>query len=339
MNTKNLFKTFIIAEAGVNHNGDIKLAKKLIKEAAKAGADAVKFQTFKTEKIVTQFAELTEYQKNNLPDISSQYNMLKNLEINYEQHLELIQYCQKQSLIFMSTGFDFDSNNMLNSLGIEIFKIPSGEITNLPYLRQVGGFKKDIIISTGMSTLGEIETALDVLLSSGCKKSKIKVLHCSSQYPTPFDNVNLKSMLTIKNAFDVEVGYSDHTNGIEVAIAAVALGGKIIEKHLTLNKDMKGPDHKASIEPAEFAKMVNGIRNIERALGSSKKCPNKVEIKNRDLVRKSIIAAKQIDIGEIFNYDNVTTKRPGTGLSPMLIDKIIGKASTKKYNKDDLITL
>tara|TARA_B100001989_G_C24411601_1_gene399335 strand:+ start:51 stop:770 length:720 start_codon:yes stop_codon:yes gene_type:complete len=239
----------------------------------------------------------------------------------------------------MSTGFDIDSNNMLNSLGLEIFKIPSGEITNLPYLRQIGSFKKDTIVSTGMSTIGEIETAIDVLLSSGCKKSNIKVLHCSSQYPTPMDDVNLRSMLTIKNAFEVEVGYSDHTTGIEVAIAAVALGGKIIEKHLTLDKEMKGPDHKASINPDEFAKMVNGIRNIERALGRTKKCPNLVEIKNRDSIRKSIVAAKQIDIGEKFNYENITTKRPGTGLSPMFIDKIIGTASTKKYNKDDLITL
>jgi len=339
MNKKKLSKTFIIAEAGVNHNGEINLAKRLIKEAAKAGADAVKFQTFKTENIVTKVAELAEYQKNNLPDISSQYNMLKKLEINYEQHLELIKFANEQKIIFMSTGFDIESNNMLNALKLKLFKIPSGEITNLPYLRQIGSFKKETILSTGMSTLEEIETALEVLLSNGCRKSQIKVLHCSTQYPTPMNDVNLQSMLTIKNAFDLEVGYSDHTNGIEVAIAAVALGGRIIEKHLTLDKRMQGPDHKASIEPDEFKKMVDSIRNIERALGSKIKAPTKSEIKNRDAVRKSIIAARNIEIGEKFNYENITTKRPGKGLSPMLIDKIIGKVSTKKYNKDDLIAL
>ena len=272
---KKNFNTFVIAEAGVNHNGDIKLAKRLIKEAAKAGADAVKFQTFKTDNIVTKVAELAEYQKKHLPCISSQYNMLKNLEIDYEQHLELMQYAKDQKIMFMSSGFDFESNNMLNSLNIKLFKIPSGEITNLPYLRQIGSFKKDTILSTGMSTLGEIETAIDVLISNGCKKSQIKVLHCSTQYPTSMDDVNLQSMVTIKNAFDIEVGYSDHTTGIEVSIAAVALGGRIIEKHLTLDREMEGPDHKASIEPAEFKKMVNSIRNIEKALGSSKNAPER----------------------------------------------------------------
>ncbi len=339
MNSKKIFNTFVIAEAGVNHNGDIKLAKRLIKEAAKAGADAVKFQTFKTDNIVTRVAELAEYQKKYLPDISSQYNMLKKLEIDYEQHLELMQCANNQKIIFMSTGFDFESNNMLNSLNMKLFKIPSGEITNLPYLRQIGSFKKDTILSTGMSTLGEIETAIDVLISNGCKKSQIKVLHCSTQYPTPMDDVNLQSMVTIKNAFDLEVGYSDHTTGIEVAIAAVALGGRIIEKHLTLDREMEGPDHKASIEPAEFKKMVDSIRNIEKALGSTRKFPSITEIKNRALVRKSIIASSYIEIGEKFNYENITTKRPGTGLSPMLMDQIIGKVSTRKYNKDDLITL
>ena len=334
-----IFNTFVIAEAGVNHNGDMKLAKRLIKEAANAGANAVKFQTFKTDNIVTRAAELAEYQKKRLPDISSQYNMLKKLEINYEQHLELMKYANEQKIMFLSTGFDFESNNMLNSLNMKLFKIPSGEITNLPYLRQIGSFKKDTILSTGMSTLGEIETAIDVLISSGCKKSQIKVLHCTTQYPTPMYDVNLQSMLTIKNAFELEVGYSDHTTGIEVAIAAVALGGRIIEKHLTLDRKMQGPDHKASIEPAEFKKMVDSIRNIEKALGSSKKCPNKSELKNRTLVRKSLIAARQIEIGEKFNHENITVKRPGTGLSPMLIDEIIGKVSAKKYNKDDLITL
>tara|TARA_Y100000589_G_scaffold310689_1_gene329304 strand:- start:5094 stop:6113 length:1020 start_codon:yes stop_codon:yes gene_type:complete len=339
MHIKKILSTFIIAEAGVNHNGDTKLAKRLIREAAKAGADAIKFQTFKTDNLVTRIAELAEYQKNYLPETSSQYNMLKKLEIDYEQHLELINYASEQNILFMSTGFDLESNNMLNSLNLEVFKIPSGEITNLPYLRQIGSFKKDTILSTGMSNLGEIETAIDVLISNGCQKSQIKVLHCSSQYPTPMDDVNLQSMLTIKNAFNIEVGYSDHTTGIEVAIAAVALGGKIIEKHLTIDREMPGPDHKASIEPDEFKKMVDSIRNIEKALGSPKKFPNKNEIKNRALVRKSIIASRQIEIGEKFNYKNITIKRPGTGLSPMLIDEIIGKVSTKKYYKDDLITL
>ncbi len=331
--------TFIIAEAGVNHNGDINIAKKLIDVASESGANAVKFQTFKANNIVTLNAEKANYQNLSLSKDISHYEMLKELELSYEDHLELIDYSNKKKIIFMSTGFDLESNLILNSLGLKIFKIPSGEINNLPYLRQVGAFKKQTILSTGMSSLGEIEIAIDTLISNGCKRSEIVVLHCNSEYPTPIDDVNLLAMLTIKNAFKVKVGYSDHTKGIEVSLAAVSLGAKVIEKHLTLDNKMKGPDHKASIEPKEFLKMVKGIKIIEKALGSSLKVPSPSEINNKTAIRKSIVASKNIKIGDEFNYENIAFKRPGTGLSPMNIDQIIGKISTKEYKKDDMIYL
>ncbi len=330
--------TFIIAEAGVNHNGDLNVAKRLIDVAGKSGADAIKFQTFKSENLVTLKAERANYQKQNSNN-NSQYSMLKDLELSYENHLELLDYTKKNNLIFMSSGFDLESNSILNSLELEIFKIPSGEINNLQYLRQIGSFKKRTLLSTGISTLGEIEKALEVLVTNGCKLSEIIVLHCNSEYPTPIDHVNLKAMLTIKNAFNVEVGYSDHTTGIEVPIAAVALGAKVIEKHLTLDKKMSGPDHKSSIEPKEFINMVRCIRNVEKCIGSPLKIPSPSEIKNKVLIRKSIVASKRIKTGETFDYSNITFKRPGSGLSPMLTDQIIGKISTKEYKKDDLICL
>ncbi len=332
---KNLF---IIAEAGVNHNGDLDIAKRLIDVAAESGADAIKFQTFKSENLVTLKAEKANYQKQNSHN-DSQYSMLKDLELSYKNHLELFDHTNKNNLIFMSSGFDIESNSILNSLGLEIFKIPSGEINNLQYLRQIGSFQKKTILSTGISTLGEIEKALDILIANGCKLSEIIVLHCNSEYPTPIDHVNLNAMLTIKNAFNVEVGYSDHTIGIEVPIAAVALGAKVIEKHLTLDNEMSGPDHKSSIEPEEFINMVKYIRNVEKCLGSPRKMPSPSEIKNKLLIRKSIVASKRIKSGEIFDYGNITFKRPGSGLSPMMIDEIIGKKSTKEYKKDDFICL
>ena len=336
MNSNN--NTFIIAEAGVNHNGDLNIAKRLIDVAIEAGADAIKFQTFKAQNLVTSKAEKANYQmqdgKNN-----SQYSMLKDLELSYENHMELLSYTNKNNLIFMSSGFDLESNSILNSLGLEIYKIPSGEINNLQYLRQIGSFQKKTILSTGISTLGEIEKALEILVTNGCKLSEIIVLHCNSEYPTPFKHVNLRAMLTIKNAFNVEVGYSDHTIGIEVPIAAVALGAKVIEKHLTLDNKMPGPDHKASIEPKEFINMVRCIRNVEKSLGSTLKIPSPSEIENKVLIRKSIVASKRIKPGEMFDHENITFKRPGSGLSPMLIDELIGKISTKEYQKDDLIFL
>ena len=336
MNSNN--NTFIIAEAGVNHNGDLNIAKRLIDVAMEAGANAIKFQTFKAQNLVTSKAEKANYQMQDGKS-NSQYSMLKDLELSYENHMELLSYANKNNLIFMSSGFDLESNSILNSLGLEIYKIPSGEINNLQYLRQIGSFQKKTILSTGISTLGEIEKALEILVTNGCKLSEIIVLHCNSEYPTPFEHVNLRAMLTIKNAFNVEVGYSDHTIGIEVPIAAVALGAKVIEKHLTLDNKMSGPDHKSSIEPKEFINMVKCIRNIERCLGSPRKIPSPSEIKNKVLIRKSIVASKRIKPGETFNYENITFKRPGIGLSPMMIDEIIGKVSTKEYKKDDLICL
>ena len=330
--------TFIIAEAGVNHNGDLNIAKKLIDVAVESGADAIKFQTFKAENLVTLKAKRANYQKENNKR-SSQYSMLKNLELSYENHLELLNYTNKNNIIFMSSGFDLESNSILNSLGLEIFKIPSGEINNLQYLRQIGSFQKRTILSTGISTLEEIEKALEILVANGCKLSEIVVLHCNSEYPTPIDDVNLNAMLTIKNAFNVEVGYSDHTIGIEVPLAAVALGARVIEKHLTLDNKMPGPDHKSSIEPKEFINMVKCIRNVEKCLGSPLKIPSPSEIKNKVLIRKSIVASKRIKPGETFDYGNITFKRPGSGLSPMMIDEIIGKISTKEYKKDDLICI
>ncbi len=327
-------KTFIIAEAGVNHNGDIKLAKKLIDVAVEAGADAVKFQTFKAEEVVSEYAPMAEYQKKNTGKEESQLDMVKKLELTYEDFKELKNYCDEKGIMFLSTPFDIDSARFLKDLGLELFKIPSGEITNYPLLKEIGSYRKKIVLSTGMADLGEIEDALDVLIKNGTKREDITVLQCNTEYPTPFKDVNLKAMLTIKEAFKVNVGYSDHTLGIEVPIAAVALGATVIEKHFTLDKNLPGPDHKASLEPHELKEMIKAIRNIEKALGNGIKKPSKSEKKNINIARKSIVARRNIKKGETLTEENLTTKRPGNGISPMQWNKIIGKKAYKDIPKD-----
>jgi N,N'-diacetyllegionaminate synthase len=331
-------KVFIIAEAGVNHNGSIELAKKLVDVAADSGADAVKFQTFKTELCISKNAVKADYQIENTKDANeTQYEMVKKLELSEEMHHELISYCKLKDIMFLSTPFDHESIDLLDDLGLEIFKIPSGEITNLPYLRYIGKLDKKVILSTGMSNIGEIEDALNILIESGTKKENITVLHANTMYPTPMEDVNLNAMLTIQKEFDVDIGYSDHTLGIEVDIAAVAMGASCIEKQFTLDKKMDGPDHKASLEPEELKAMVSAIRNIERALGSSEKKPSPSESVNLNIVRKSIVASQTIRKGDIFSNKNITVKRPGIGLSPMMWDEIIHKVATKDYQMDDLI--
>ena len=332
-------KTLIIAEAGVNHNGSIKIAKKLIDVAKDCGADAVKFQTFTAEKGVRFNAEKANYQKETSGEDETQFNMIKKLELDVITHKELIKYCSKKGILFLSSPFDFNSIDLLVELGLEIIKIPSGEIVNLPYLKKIGKLKKRIILSTGMADLGEIKNALDVLISSGTEKDDITVLHCNTEYPTPYEDVNLNAMATIKRAFGVKVGYSDHTLGIEVPIAAVALGAEVIEKHFTLDKNMKGPDHKASLEPSELKAMVNGIRKIEKALGDGIKKPSKSEQKNINVVRKSIVAIKPIKKGEIFSEENIGVKRPGTGISPMKWYEVIGKTAKKDFEIEEWIVL
>lgn len=330
-------KVFIIGEAGVNHNGNIDTAKKLIDVAWEAGVDAVKFQSFRTDDIISQYATKAEYQKKTTAKFEGQYEMIKKLELDKKKHMELLSYCKDKDIKFISSPFDIGSINLLNELDLDIFKIPSGEITNLPYLREIGKLRKKVIISTGMSSLGEIEASLDILRKNGTKD--ITLLHCNSEYPTPMEDVNLRAMLTIKNAFKVDVGYSDHTLGIEVPIAAVAMGAKVIEKHFTLDKNMEGPDHKASLDPYELKVMVSAIRNIEKALGNGIKTPSKSELKNIEIVRKSIVANKNIRTGEIFSEKNLGIKRPGKGISPMRWNEIIGRTSTKDYKKDELIEI
>ena len=331
-------KVFIIAEAGVNHNGSIELAKKLIDIAVEAKVDAVKFQTFKASNLVSKNAQKADYQKNNMNDADdSQFNMLKKLELDLETHKELIAYCNSKNIMFLSTPFDHDSIELLNDLGLEIFKIPSGEITNLPYLRHIGKLNKKVILSTGMADISEIEDALDVLYNAGTKKENITVLHANTMYPTPMEDVNLRAMITIGNTFDVAYGYSDHTLGIEVPTAAVAMGASCIEKHFTLDCTMEGPDHKASLEPHELKAMVKAIRNIELALGSSIKKPSKSEMPNINIARKSIVAKYDIKKGETFTESNLTIKRPGNGINPMHWDEIVGTISNKDYNEDELI--
>lgn len=329
----------IIAEAGVNHNGDLDLAKKLIDSAAAAGADLVKFQTFSAERLATQSAPKAEYQKRTTGKAQSQYEMLKELELSPSMHEVLIAHCQAKNIGFFSTGFDIQSNDYLAALGAQLFKIPSGEITNLPYLRHVGGFGKPVILSTGMATLGEIEAALEALEAAGLQRANIRVLHCNTEYPTPMQDVNLRAMLSISQAFDVEIGYSDHTSGIEVPIAAVALGATVIEKHLTLDRNLPGPDHKASLEPDEFAAMVRAIRNIECAMGDGVKRIMPSEIKNLHVARKSIVASCAIKAGEVFSNENLTTMRPGSGISPMFWDNIIGLTANRDFKTYELIRL
>jgi N,N'-diacetyllegionaminate synthase len=328
---------FIIAEAGVNHNGSIKIAKDLINVAVESGADAVKFQTFKAEKLVSKTAEKADYQKKTTEASESQFDMLKKLELDVEAHQELLVYCQEKNIMFLSTPFDHDSINMLNDLGLETFKIPSGEITNLPYLRHVGSLNKKVVLSTGMSNLKEISDALTILTNAGTLNENITVLHANTMYPTPMEDVNLNAMQTIHKEFGVAVGYSDHTIGIEVDIAAVAMGASIIEKHFTLNKAMEGPDHKASLEPEELKAMVSAIRNIEKALGSNEKILSPSEEVNLNIARKSIVASCPIRKGELLSEKNISTKRPGTGISPMKWDEIIGTIATKSYQMDESI--
>jgi N,N'-diacetyllegionaminate synthase len=332
-------RTLIIAEAGVNHNGDLALAKLLIDMAAEAGADLVKFQTFNADRLVTRNAKKAIYQSKITGNNESQHEMLHRLELTSEMHKELIAHCGTRNIGFFSTGFDIESVNLLVNFGQDHFKIPSGEITNLPYLRHIGQLGKAVILSTGMATLGEIEAAIDVLDEAGVPRTKITVLHCTTEYPTPMAEVNLRAMQNIGAAFGVSVGYSDHTPGIEVAIAAVALGATVIEKHFTLDRDLPGPDHKASLEPEELKAMVAAIRNIEVALGDGIKRLTPSEAKNKPVVRKSIVAAVEIRKGQIFTADSLTAKRPGTGVSPMRWDEVIGRAAPRDFAADELIEL
>ena len=328
---------FIIAEAGVNHNGSIDVAKKLINEASNAGADAVKFQTFKAKDLVSKKAQKAEYQKKTTDKKESQFDMIKKLELNVEMHKELISYCNIKNIMFLSSPFDLDSIKLLDELGLLVFKIPSGEITNLLYLRHIGKLNKKVILSTGMADINEIKDALDTLISNGTQKENITVLHANTMYPTPLKDVNLRAMITIGNTFDIAFGYSDHTLGIEVDIAAVAMGARCIEKHFTLDSTMEGPDHKASLEPGELKSMVRAIRNIEVALGSSIKKPSNSERPNMQVVRKSIVAKKNIKKGDVLCEQNLVIKRPGNGITPMRWDDIIGTYATKNYSEDDLI--
>ena len=330
-------RVFIIAEAGVNHNGSLDLAKRLVDEAKKAGADAVKFQTFKSSRLASKAAPKAGYQKTGPTADQSQQTMLKQLELSARDHVEIMSHCRSIGIAFVSSPFDIPSIKLLARLGLSQFKIPSGEITNLPYLREIGALGKSIILSTGMANLGEIENALEILTNAGTKRQNIVILHCTTEYPSPYREVNLSAMVTIREAFDVNVGYSDHTLGIEVAVAAVALGATIIEKHFTLGRTMDGPDHMASLEPGEMKQLVRAVRHIEAALGDGIKRPTRSEIKNLIPVRKSIVAAKDIKKGARYTVANITTKRPGNGLSPMLWDAVLGRRAGKDYAEDDLI--
>lgn len=332
-------RTLIIAEAGVNHNGDIKLAMQLIDAAADAGADLVKFQTFSADRQVTRAAKKAEYQTHNTDSTESQHAMLRRLELTEIMHHQLVAHCAERKIGFLSTGFDIESVDFLVSLGQTCFKVPSGEITNLPYLRHVGRLGHEIILSTGMATIGEIEAAVDAIEHAGTPRTKITVLHCTTEYPTPMAEVNLRAMQSIHVAFGAAVGYSDHTEGIEVAIAAVAMGATVIEKHFTLSRQLPGPDHQASLEPEQLKAMVSAIRNIEVALGDGIKRLTPSESKNRPIARKSLVARKAINAGEIFSTQNLTAKRPGTGISPMRWDEVLGKKAPRDFSVDELIKL
>lgn len=328
---------FIIAEAGVNHNGDLCIAKQMIDAAAYAGVDAVKFQSFRAEKVVCRNAKKAAYQVRSTGSGESQQQMLKKLELDVGAHKELMRYCRLKNILFLSTPFDTDSMQMLYTLGMRIFKIPSGEITNLPYLRAVASLKEKIILSTGMSSLDEVGRAISILRENGT--SDISILQCNTEYPTPMEDVNLRAMLTMKAEFSVPVGYSDHTAGIEIPIAAAAMGAEIIEKHFTLSKSMEGPDHKASLEPDELKNMVKCLRNVEKALGNGKKYPSPSEVKNKEVVRRSIVANTKIHRGDLFSEKNLTVKRPGTGISPMRWDEIIGRIATHEYEAEEMIEI
>lgn len=331
-------KVLIIAEAGVNHNGDLKLAMKLVDMAYAAGADIIKFQTFKSANMVTTNAPTADYQFQNAK-ASDQYQMLKSLELSFQDFTTLKSYCDDIGIEFLSTGFDIESLNFLNSLNPRMWKIPSGEITNLPYLQFIGSLNKELILSTGMSTIEEIQDALNALKLSGQESDKITILHCTTDYPVPYCDINLNAMKTLQSHFNSKVGYSDHSSGIEISLAAVALGAQVIEKHFTLDRNMDGPDHKASLEPHELTKLVSSIRNIEVSLGNGIKIPTATEVKNIKIARKSIVAKKNISIGEKFTLENLDIKRPGTGISPMEINNIIGTSSRFNFKKDDIVKL
>lgn len=328
-------KTFIIAEAGVNHNGSFELAKQLVDKAVWAGADCIKFQTFNSKNLVSKNAQKAEYQKKTTDSSESQLEMLKKLELSKEEFIELRDYCNQKGIMFLSTPFDLESIDFLASIGVKTWKIPSGEITNYPFLRAIGKRKKSVIMSTGMCTIDEVHDAVNVLKSFGT--TDITLLHCTTEYPAPYDSVNLKAMLTLQKEFGYKVGYSDHTNGIEIPVAAVAMGASVIEKHFTLDKTMEGPDHKASLEPEELRQMVLSIRNVEAAIGDGIKQPSEAEKKNIAIARKSIVAACDIKKGEEFTENNLTAKRPGNGISPMQWDKILGTKAIRDYMTDELI--
>lgn len=358
----NANRTYIIAEAGVNHNGSIQIAKKLIDVAAESGADAIKFQTFKADKLVSKIAPKAEYQMQTTDVNETQYNMLKKLELTDSMHEEIFQYCKFKKIEFLSTPFDAESLNLLvNKFQLRTIKVPSGEITNGPFLLQISRMQRPMIISTGMSTLSDVEKALSVIAyglinehhdypsqndiiqayssESGQKalKNNVTLLHCTTEYPAPFHEVNLQAMKTLKAAFGLPIGFSDHTPGTSIPVAAVALGATVIEKHFTLDKEMEGPDHKASLNPDELKYMIQSIREVEAALGSPQKRPTSSELKNKDVARKSIVASKEIREGEVFTSENLAIKRPGNGISPMEYWSLLGKKATKKYAQDDLI--
>lgn len=335
----NFRKTFIIAEAGVNHNGNLKMAKELVRQAKKAGASAVKFQTFIANKSISKFAKKAKYQIISTLENNSQLEMCKPLELSRKEHEKLLIECKKNKIEFMSTPFDFDSIKLLLSLKIKKIKVASSELNNYPFLEEIAKTKKDIILSTGMGSLKEIKEALRIFKKQGVKKDKITILHCNTEYPTPFKDANLNAILTIKKTFNVKVGYSDHTLGIEAPIAAVALGAEVIEKHFTLNKNLNGPDHKASIEPYEFKKMVESIRNIELGMGDGIKKPSQSEIANILVARKSIVANNYIKKNEIFTKKNLAIKRPGTGISPIYFKKLLGLKSDRDYVEDEIIKI
>ncbi len=332
-------RVFIIAEAGVNHNGSLEIAKKMIDCAAQCEVDAIKFQTFQADSLVSPFAPKAEYQKKLTNHRETQLKMLKSYQLDKHAHRQLMKYCKKRKILFISSPFDLPSINLLNDLGLPILKIPSGEINNLPYLKKIGKLKKKLILSTGMASLEEIQTALKILIKAGTPKQLITVLHCNTAYPTPFGDVNLQAMLTMKERLKVKVGYSDHTLGIEIPIAAVALGAGVIEKHFTLDRTREGPDHKASLEPSELKKMVAAIRHVELALGTGIKKPSASEIKNLPVVRKSLVAASDINKGDIFQSENIAVKRPGTGITPMNLNKVLGLRAKRDFKKDELIEI
>ena len=336
-----MMHTIIIAEAGVNHNGSLEIAKQLVDKAIEAGVDYIKFQTFKASKLVTKAAKLAEYQQKNIgKEGDSQYQMLKKLELSPEDHEVLIAYCKEKGIKFFSTAFDFDSIEYLHSLDLGLWKIPSGEVTNYPFLKRVAAYNEKTILSTGMCEMSDVRAAVEALYKNGLSKENLILLHCNTEYPTPFEDVNLKAMDALRKEFGVEVGYSDHTKGIEVPVAAVALGATVIEKHFTLDRNMEGPDHKASLEPNELKAMVSAIRNIEKAVGGDgTKHVSESERKNIAIARKSIVAACDIKAGETFTDQNLTTKRPGDGISPMKWDEIVGMTAVRDFSEDELIQI